>query len=294
MAVNHWYYLSPQYLWGFPKGMTHVKVRANFEADIENPHVTTYIWFLCNGYGGPGHFVQLGIGMRHLGQGPVRNGSLPIPQDVMDRLQQGFDHWFEWQPVTLDANFQNQVLQLPIPKPTFIPTLRRVTADHLSFPLFEAILDDEERRIAAIAATSLAAASASSASTIKTAAINIDIQTIENDLENLRREQSEPRSQGHIYLIHMKGTMFYKIGMSLDPQLRMRTLQTGNPHPLQILTTQLVQDMRGAEINLHRQFEGHRVPNLNVREWFDFSDGIGEVEAAFDTLLPGMRSTRFK
>lgn len=70
--------------------MTHVNVRAKFEADIENPQVEAYIWFLCNGIGGPGHFVQAGIGRRHLGQGPTGDGNLPIPAGVLDRLHQGF------------------------------------------------------------------------------------------------------------------------------------------------------------------------------------------------------------
>ncbi|MCJ1365925.1 hypothetical protein MMC16_005050 [Acarospora aff. strigata] len=250
--------------------MTHVNVRAEFEADIENPLVTAYIWFLCNGHGGPGHFVEVGIGRRHLGQGPIGNGNLPIPEDMMARLQQGFDHWFEWRPLSPDPAFQDQLHQLPIPHPPFIPTLRRVTAEHPSFPLFQALIDGEEHRAVAIITALPVAAPTPPA--------------IEVDLENIRREQSEPHSQGYIYLIHMNDTSFYKIGMSLDPQIRLRTLQTGNPYPLQILNTQAVQDMRSAETSLHRQFEAQRVPNLNAREWFEFSDGTGEVETAFGTL----------
>ena len=269
-APNHWHYLSPQHLWGFPRGMTHVNVRAEFEADIENPRITTYIWFLCNSHGGPGRFVQVGIGRRYLGQGPVGNGNPPIPADMMARLLQGFDHWFGWRPVTLNAAFQDQLHQLPIPQPTFIPTLRRVTAEHPSFQLFQALIDGEEHQAAAITTALPAAAPTPLA--------------IEFDLENLRREQTEPNSQGYVYLIHMEGTMFYKIGMSLDPQIRLRTLQTGNPHTLQILNTQAVQDMRSAESSLHRQFEAQRVPNVNAREWFDFGDGTGEIETAFNAL----------
>ena len=33
---------------------------------------------------------------------------------MMARLQQEFDHWFEWRPVTPDAAFQDRVRQLPI------------------------------------------------------------------------------------------------------------------------------------------------------------------------------------
>ena len=276
-APNHWHYLSPQHLWGFPRTLTHVNVRAQFEADIENPQVTAYIWFLCNGHGGPGHFVQVGIGRRHLGQGPVANGDLPIAEDMMARLQHGFDHWFEWRPLNPSATFQNRLRQLPIPRPHFIPTLRRVTAEHSSFPLFEALVDSEENGVVALTTALPAAAPAPPAAAPPSEAIEVD-------LENLRREHAEPHSQGHVYLINMQDTAFYKIGMSLDPQIRLRTLQTGNPYPLQIINTRAVPDMRSAETRLHRQFEAQRVPNPNTREWFDFSDVTGEVKTAFGTV----------
>lgn len=270
---NHWHYLSPQYLWGLPKTMTNVKVRARFEADIENPRVATYIWFLCNGHGGPGHFVQVGIGMRHLGNGPVGFGNLPVPEDMMARLQQGFDHWFEWQPVAPESDpaFRDRLRQLPIPHPPYIPTLRHVTPEHPSFPLFQGLIDSEEQR------TEPAASPVAIPTTGPPPAAEVD-------LENIRREQSEPHSRGYVYLIRMENTNFYKIGMSLDPEIRLRTLQTGNPQPLYLLKTHAVQDMRSAEMNLHRQFEAQRVPNLNVREWFDLGDGTGQVNSAFATL----------
>lgn len=277
-SPNHWHYLSPQHLWGLPKTMTHVNIRAKFDADIEDPHVTAYIWFLCNSHGGPGHFVQVGIGMRHLGRGPVGDGPLPIPDDMMARLQQGFDHWFEWRPVNPDAAFEERVRQLPIPHPPFIPTLRHVTAEHQSFPLFEALIDDEERQAATTVPTTAVLAAVLAAVPTPPPAIE------EDDLENIRRERIEPHSQGYIYLIHMGNTTFYKIGMSLDPEMRLRTLQTGNPQPLYLLHAQAVPDMRSAEISLHRRFETQRVPNLNVREWFDLGDGPDQVETEFAIL----------
>ena len=278
-APNHWHYLSRQQLWGFPRDMTIVKVRAKFEADIENPGVTTYIWFLCNSHGGPGHFVQVGIGKRRLGQGPVENGDLPIPEDMMTRLLQGFDHWFEWRHVSQNGAFQEQVRTLPVPHPPYIPTLRRVTWEHPSFTLFEAVLDREEQEMVALATAPPAADLTTAAPTaVHTSSF------VEADLENIRREHINPHSQGFIYLIHMEGTTFYKIGMSLDPDIRVRTLQTGNPLPLYLLKLQAVQDMRSAELALHRLFESQRVPNINVKEWFDFGDGPGHVERAFGVL----------
>ena len=279
VAPNHWHYLSRQYIWGFPREMTHVKVRAKFEADIEDPGVTTYIWFLCNSHGGPGHFVQVGIGRRLLGHGPVGNGDLPIPEDMMARLLQGFDHWFEWRLVTQHAAFQEQIRELPVPHPPYIPTLRRVTWEHPSFTLFEALLDREEQEMEAIATIPPVA------DLIMAAPVAVPVPSaVEADLDNIRREHINPHAEGFIYLIHMQSTTFYKIGMSLDPDIRLRTLQTGNPQPLYLLKRQNVQDMRSAELALHRLFELRRVPNINVKEWFDFGDGPGHVEHAFAVL----------
>jgi hypothetical protein len=257
--------------------MQQVKVRAKFEADIEDPEVRSYLWFLCNGHGGRGHFVQVGIGRRHLGHGPIQNGDRPIPEDMMARLQREFDHWFEWQPVT--QNIASQVEQLPVPHPPYIPTLRRVTWEHPSFARFEALLDRYEPDTTVPTPIPPAASISAAPPTAEPIA-----SAIEADLENIRREQNDPHSEGFVYLIHMKDTTFYKIGMSLDPQTRVRTLQTGNPQPLYVRNVQIVQDMRGAELALHRLFDSQRVPNDNVREWFSFSDGPGNVEHAFGVL----------
>ena len=282
-APNHWHYLSPQHLWGFPKTMTTVKVRAAFETDIENPSLTAYIWFLCNGHGGPGHFVQVGIGSHHLGNGPVGDGSSegnrPIPADMMARLQQNFDHWFSWRPVSTNSAFQDRLRQLPIPHPPYIPTLRRVTERHPSFPLFQDLIDIAEQQAAAAAAAAVITAVLPASVTATTSPAIAEV-----DLENIRREQTEPHAEGYVYLIHMEDTTFYKIGMSLDPEMRLRTLQTGNPHTLYLVNRQAVRDMRGAEMDLHRRFERRRVPNVCVREWFDLGEGTDEVDTAFASL----------
>ena len=282
-APNHWHYLSPQHIWGFPKTMTTVKVRAAFEADIETPGVTAYVWFLCNGHGGPGHFVQVGIGGRHLGNGPVGDGSgdgnRPIPADVMVRLRQGFDHWFEWRRVSTNSAFQDRLRQLPIPHPPYISALRRVTETHQSFPLFQDLIDIAEQQAAAAATAAVITAVLPAALTSSTSPA-----ITQTDLENIRREQTEPHSEGYVYLIRMEDTTFYKIGMSLDPEIRLRTLQTGNPHHLCLVNRRAVRDMRAAEMDLHRRFERKRVPNVYVREWFDLDEGTAEVDTAFDSL----------
>ena len=293
MAPNHWHYLSPQRLWGFPRTLPHVKVRSEFMSNIEDPLTTTYIWFLCNGHGGPGHFVQVGTGIPHSGNGPAADGDRTIPNEVMTRLQEGFDHWFNWQPVSFDATFQDELQKIPAPVPTFIQTLRRVAPGHSSLPAFEALLRSEEQRHlrqrplagrsdfdAAIDGEEQEQEEISGASALSDA----DMMTYETDVQNLRREQQEPSSQGFVYLIHMEGTSFYKIGMSLDPRIRLQTLQTGNPHILSIRHTRAVSDMRLAETSLHDRFASQRVTNVHATEWFDFGGGIDLVKMAFDSL----------
>jgi len=137
---------------------------------------------------------------------------------------------------------------------------------HSSLPLFQDLFKGHEQRQARAI----------------TIASSREVPALEADFKNLLREQTEPSSEGLVYLIHMTGTTFYKIGMSLDPQLRLRTLQTRNPHTLTIRSTLAVQDMRSAETGLHRHFEAQRVSSGNAREWFDFSGGTGEVEMASD------------
>ena len=199
----------------------------------------------------------------------------------MARLREGFDHWFEWEPISTNAAFQDRLRQMAIPHPPYIPTLRRVTGNHPSFPLFQDLIDIAEQQQQAAEAAAVITAILPAAVSAPTTLPAIT----EVDLENIRREQSEPHAQGYVYLIHMESTSFYKIGMSLDPEIRLRTLQTGNPHLLCLLNRQAVQDMRGAEMDLHRRFGDQRVPNVNVREWFDLGDkGVGEVSAAFATL----------
>ena len=284
-APNHWHYLSPQRLWGFPKAMTVVNVRARFMADIADGATVVYIWFLCNGHGGRvGRFVAVGIGTG-VSAGPERStstseaeGRRTIPDNVMQRLREGFDHWFTWQPVRFDeASLQERLGRIPAPKPTYIPTLRCVTVEHESFRAFEALVEAQQRLYPLPPPPSLPPPRATRED---------GVTSILLDLENLQREQDEPRSKGYVYLIGMADTAFYKIGMSLDPRIRLQTLQTGNPRPLRIVRTTTVGDMRGAESGLHRRFEAQRVLDVDSREWFELKSQelVGEVEKAFEEV----------
>ncbi|MDI1490983.1 MAG: hypothetical protein OHK93_002188 [Ramalina farinacea] len=308
-APNHWHYLSPQHLWGFPKGMTHVNVRSQFEADVANPRVTPYIWFLCNGHDGPGHFVQAGIGRRHVGRGPTENGPIPIPTYIMVRLQEGFDHWFEWEPVSLSPAFRDRVRELDIPRPTYVPTLRYVKTDHSHFSIFEELVTHPGGQAAPAVtpqvyqAPQVPAIQSSEAPEVQSSQaparrLPPSARSIEVELENVIREHTDPHGEGHVYLIQMSRTSFLKIGMSLDPEIRLRTLQTGNPYPLRLIKTWAVSDMLTVEASLHRLFEARKVDNESVREWFDFSlsgeneGGEGHedwVIGELDTAIAGLR-----
>ena len=293
-SPNHWHFLSPQLIWGLPKATPHVRVRDQFESDIrQSPTVPVYIWFLCNGHNGPGHFVNVGIGRRHTGNGPVKMGPLTIPDDMMSRLNEGFDHWFDWWPLNTDPGFEERVRAVPIPHPPYISTLRRVTAEHPSLETFESFVDREverqqrEQRVQPQVPQGpqrpQQSARADPSSVIQQRPRpKFEIQ--EADLANVRREYVDPHASGFIYLIHMADTSFYKIGMSLDPQVRLQTLQTGNPHLLTLVDTRTVSDMRNAELSMHQRFEERRVENRLVREWFEFNadgDEVARVKEAF-------------
>ena len=60
---------------------------------------------------------------------------------------------------------------------------------------------------------------------------------------------------------------YYKIGVSTDPESRLKSLQTGNPNKLEIVNTYNVSssDMYEMETTLHNMFKDKRVLN----EWFD-------------------------
>ena len=296
-STDHWHYLSAQHLWGFPKTMSLVHKRDQFESDIKNPTVTTYIWFLCNGHGGKGHFVQIGIGRRLISNGPRQDGPRTIPDDTMQRLHDEFDHWFDFEPLSTDEGFEDRVRQLPIPQPTYRATLRHVTNEHPSYPMFEDFINSErhsQHPIAPLLPPPQAQAPVIQVgpqapsrlpTQTRTTSKSATLEEEEVDVQNHRREYSSPHGPGSIYLIHMSDSTFYKIGMSLDPHIRLSTLQTGNPNALVLLKTRTVTDMRTAEMGLHRLFDAYKVPNESVREWFDFTaDRIGDVEKIFENV----------
>ena len=66
--------------------------------------------------------------------------------------------------------------------------------------------------------------------------------------------------------------------MSLDPEVRLGTVQTGNPDQLGLIDKWAVQYMHSMEAGLHQWFEARKVENKSVREWFDLTSGTGDEE----------------
>jgi hypothetical protein len=59
-----------------------------------------------------------------------------------------------------------------------------------------------------------------------------------------------------------------KIGISSDPESRLKTLQTGSPKDLKLSFSFPVPDDKELEVYLHQRFEDRRLNG----EWFDFSN----------------------
>lgn len=71
-----------------------------------------------------------------------------------------------------------------------------------------------------------------------------------------------------VYLIHMIGTDFYKIGLAKDASERVKQLQTGNPAPLRLVFEARTLDAYAAESEIHGLFNDCQVQN----EWFELPE----------------------
>ncbi len=77
--------------------------------------------------------------------------------------------------------------------------------------------------------------------------------------------ESKSGRAGWVYLIHAQGTNRYKIGRSIDPVSRYKTLQTQSPYPLVILDCFPTLDAATDEAYLHETLKEFRVHG----EWFE-------------------------
>ncbi|HEY9750697.1 MAG TPA: GIY-YIG nuclease family protein [Allocoleopsis sp.] len=84
---------------------------------------------------------------------------------------------------------------------------------------------------------------------------------------SLDRNESKPKP-GYVYVIHAVGTDRYKIGKSVNPNARLTSLSKQAPYRLKLFLSFHVQDMSGAEKQLHRYFVDKQVNS----EWFQLDD----------------------
>lgn len=92
---------------------------------------------------------------------------------------------------------------------------------------------------------------------------------------------SQEKPDRWVYLIGSPRSGVVKIGVSKDPERRLRSLRTGSPVALRLLWKKPgAEDLEEA---LHAYFSAYRVRG----EWFDFGDGepVAYVEAAFADLI---------
>lgn len=76
---------------------------------------------------------------------------------------------------------------------------------------------------------------------------------------------------GHVYLINMVDTNFYKIGHTTrDVEVRLNELRTGNPQPLELVKFYETDNYQKLETWLHRRYR----PNKKEGEWFEFDENV--------------------
>lgn len=105
--------------------------------------------------------------------------------------------------------------------------------------------------------------------------------------------------QNKIYLIYCKSINLYKIGISTNPEKRIKQLQTGSPYELSIITIYDSKYPFKLETTLHNIFSSRKTPEnfkydfeLLSGEWFNLSnkdvagfiDSCKKIEETIDNL----------
>ncbi len=86
----------------------------------------------------------------------------------------------------------------------------------------------------------------------------------------------------HVYIIRQGNTRLFKIGVSNNPQRRLKNLQTGNPHPLKVVLSVPCVGISAyeAEALIHRHLGKERV----LGEWFEIASDDRVVAIAQSML----------
>jgi hypothetical protein len=92
------------------------------------------------------------------------------------------------------------------------------------------------------------------------------------------RDVLQTREQS-LYVIHMLGTDYYKVGRAADPRKRLRQIQAGCPEPLKLAAvSELTQgDLCPVKVEatVHKHLAGYR----REGEWFHDSNGTVIITA---------------
>lgn len=97
-----------------------------------------------------------------------------------------------------------------------------------------------------------------------------------------------------IYLIRSKENGYYKIGISKNPQKRLKQLQTGNASELEIIHLYKTEYASKIEKTLHNLYSHNRLEG----EWFDLSivealnikEQIKKIENNFKLIYESQKS----
>lgn len=73
---------------------------------------------------------------------------------------------------------------------------------------------------------------------------------------------------GNVYVIHAKGTEFYKIGSTKSVARRLAGLSTSCPYPVELFMAIQTEDREAIESKVHLRFAANR----RHGEWFHFTD----------------------
>jgi DNA-binding transcriptional regulator YdaS (Cro superfamily) len=84
-----------------------------------------------------------------------------------------------------------------------------------------------------------------------------------------------------VYFAHAEGTDRVKIGWGVNPERRVKELQTGSAQPLKII--RVIEGGRETEAAFHRHFQARRI---KPGEWFQFSDEMLTASPAAVAPLP--------
>jgi hypothetical protein len=100
---------------------------------------------------------------------------------------------------------------------------------------------------------------------------------------HLRHLEIARYANGTIYLIQEAGSGYYKIGWSRVPEVRARSMKTGNPRELRIVAR--IPGSPADEKALHRKFHGLRANHGGGEEWFQNHASIPEFFATYSASI---------